>query len=87
MEVHGEIVGLRPEGGDAAIPTDQGQSLSLIDPVKGLNVVVFLAAAEKARTFMNVHDLYKHVSYKFMYLCTLYYCSINIIFLQSTTQC
>ena len=70
MEVHGEIVGLGPEGGDAAIPTDQGQSLGLIDPVKDLNVVVFFAAAEKARTFMNVPNLYKYVSYKFMYLCT-----------------
>ena len=54
VEVHSEIVGLGSEGGDAAIPTDQGQSLSLIDPVKDLNVVVFLAAAVKARTFMNV---------------------------------
>ena len=66
MEVHGEIVGLGPEGGDATIPTDQGQSLSLIDPVKDLNIVVFFAAAEKARTFIYVSNVYKHVSYKSM---------------------
>ena len=69
MEVHGEIVGLGPEDGDAAIPTDQGQSLSLIDPVKDLNVVVFFAAAEKARTCIYVSNLYKHASY--MYLLIL----------------
>ena len=75
VEVHGEIVGLGSEGWDATIPTNQGQSLGLIDPVKDLNVVVFFAAAEK-----YVSNLYKQVSYKVMYLCTFYYCSINIIF-------